>query len=334
MTNIDSRIHTVFGAGQVGQRLAEVLLAAGHTVRLVRRGPAGEGRDGLTWLSGDITDAAFARSAAAGAEVIYNCTNPTAYHRWDALLPPLYAAVTDAAATSGARLVTLDNVYMYGDTDGAPMTEATPMDATTRKGALRARLHVELRARADRGDFHLTTGRASDFFGPGAALGAIFSNRSHDRLAADKAVEVLGDPDLVHSYSFIPDVARGLATLGTRPTPSGGVFHLPVAWQGSTRALLDRIAVALGHPRAKVRTIPSWFLRAGGTLVPLLAAVAEMTYQWERDFVLDDQRFTDTFGASPTVEAQAIAETAAWIEATVGRSAVNAGPRRPIAVGP
>jgi nucleoside-diphosphate-sugar epimerase len=310
-------IHTVFGAGQVGRRLADELLARGIEVRIVRRGEPGPAKPGLTWLRGDITDAAFAEGAAEGAEVVYNCTNPAAYHKWDQLLPPLYRAVADAAQHAGARLVTLDNVYMYGDRGGAPMTEGSEMSARTKKGMLRAELYAELRARADRGDFHLTTGRASDFFGPEASFGAIFSDRSYERLAAGKPVEVMGNPDFIHSYSFIPDVARGLAILGTQPTADGGIFHLPVSWQGTTRELLDGISAELGHPKAKVRRLPSWFLSAAGTFVPLLAAVAEMTYQWENDFVVDDSRFRETFGEAATPADDAVRTTAAWAKSRV-----------------
>jgi nucleoside-diphosphate-sugar epimerase len=191
------------------------------------------------------------------------------------------------------------------------------MTATTRKGALRAKLYAELRARADRGDFHLTTGRAADFFGPEAVFGAIFSTRSYERLAAGKPVEVMGDPDRIHSYSYIPDVARGLAILGTEPTPDGGIFHLPVSWQGTTRELLDLVARELGHPQTKIRQLPSWFLRAAGTFVPLLAAVAEMTYQWESDYILDDARFRETFGAAATSPNDAVRETVAWVRGSL-----------------
>src|SRR5690349_24092104 len=50
---------SIFGAGQVGRKLADELIRRGHHVRLVRRGSAGPGRPGLTWLSGDVTDAGF-----------------------------------------------------------------------------------------------------------------------------------------------------------------------------------------------------------------------------------------------------------------------------------
>ncbi len=50
-------LHVIFGAGQIGTRLAEELLARGHRVRMVRRGQPGRPIPGLEWRRADITDA-------------------------------------------------------------------------------------------------------------------------------------------------------------------------------------------------------------------------------------------------------------------------------------
>ena len=44
------------------------------------------------------------------------------------------AAIIEGLAGTNARLVIGENTYMYGDTDGATLTEALPYTATTRKG--------------------------------------------------------------------------------------------------------------------------------------------------------------------------------------------------------
>ena len=41
------------------------------------------------------------------------------------------------AGAAGAKLIVTDTLYMYGETHGKVMTEATPYAATTRKGQLR-----------------------------------------------------------------------------------------------------------------------------------------------------------------------------------------------------
>ena len=292
-------LHTIFGAGQVGLRLAHELLDRGLRVRLVRRGPAGAARPGLTWMSGDVTDRGFADEAARGAAVVYNCVNPPDYARWEGVLEPLARAVRGAATRAGARLVVLDCLYMVGIPDAAPFDEDTPMRPVSRKGELRAQLVEELFDAHRRGEVEVTTGRASDFFGPATPHSVLFNPRALERLRAGKPVECFGDPGMPHGYSYTPDVARGLALLGTRDEALGKVWHLPLAWAGSSRDLVARAGALLGV-EGRVRAVPNWALTALGVVSPTLRAVREMVYQWEHPYVIDDRRFRASFGVEPT----------------------------------
>jgi nucleoside-diphosphate-sugar epimerase len=301
-------IHTIFGAGQVGTKLARVLAEQGYRVRLVRRSAPGEPIEGVEWMQGDATDAAFADEACRGAASVYNCTNPRDYHGWEGVLEPLFTAILEAAARAGARLVVLDNLYMYGRPEQTPFDEHTPMKPCSDKGRMRARLVAELWAAHKRGEVRVTTGRASDYFGPDSPNAAIFHGRFFDQLRKGAAVELMGNPELRHSYSYTPDVARGLAILGTHDEAIGRAWHLPVSAQISTRELVERFAHAAGR-EPKMRVIPKWALRLLGVFVPMVGAVAEMLYQWEVPFVLDDGAFRRVFGVGPTPLDQAIAET-------------------------
>jgi nucleoside-diphosphate-sugar epimerase len=316
--SIQHKQHTIFGAGQVGMKLAHLLLDQGIAVRIVRRGKAKEEREGLTWMQGDITDQAFARMAAEGSTVVYNCTNPAAYHRWDELLPPLYDAVLDAAKHAGARLVMLDNLYMYGRPEEVPFSEDTKSQPCSKKGELRKRLAEKMMAAHARGEVQVAIGRASDYFGPDTPEGAVFMPRTFDQLMKGKVVETLGNPDTRHSYSYTPDVARGLAALGTSEKSWGRVWHLPVAWQGTTRGLLNEFATALGQEKPRIRKIPAWAIKGLGLVIPLMGAVAEMLYQWDGPFVVDDSRFVDTFGFGATPVNEAIRETLAPLRPEAG----------------
>ena len=302
-------LHVIFGAGQIAPLLAHELLARGRRVRIVRRGAPGH-VPGVEWRRADATATAAAAEAARGAAVVYDCTNPAHYHRWDELLPPLRRGVREAAARVGARLVVLDCLYMYGRPEGSPFDEDTPMRPCSHKGELRAMLARELLEAHARGDVRATTGRASDFFGPGMHLSVL--GRGGRRLLAGKPVDVFGDPDQPHGYSYGLDVARGLAALGLDAAADGKVWHLPLAWAGTTRGLIEAVGAALGV-RATVRAVPDWVLRAAGVVIPLVGAVAEMTYQWKLPYVIDDRRIRDAFGVAPTPAAHAVAETAAWI---------------------
>jgi nucleoside-diphosphate-sugar epimerase len=306
--NASTSTHVIIGAGQIGRKLAAELLARGHQVRLVRRGAPGAAQPKLSWMRGDILDPRFADEACRGAEVVYNCCNPSDYAAWDGVMEPLHEAVQDAAVRSGARLVSLDCLYMVGLPEQVPFDEDVPMRPCSDKGRMRARLverALELQAR---GDLRVSFGRAPDFFGPDSPL-SLFGERFLERVRAGKAAEVFGDPDLPRSYAYTPDVARGLALLGTDARAlERSVWHLPVLEVATTRALVEAFYAAAGQP-AKLRPIPRWMLALGGLASPLLRAAKHMVYQWEHPYVVDDRHFRQTFAVAPTSVEQAVART-------------------------
>lgn len=292
-------IHTIFGAGQVGTKLAHELLDRGHLVRIVRRGSPGAARAGLSWMSGDLLDPKFADEAARGAVAVYNCVNPPDYSRWHGVLEPMMRAVRGAATRAKARLVALDCLYMYGAPDSSPFDEETPMRPCSDKGELRAMLVDEMFEAHRKGEVEVTTGRAADYFGPGTPKSMLLHPRAVTRLLAGKSVEVFGDPDMPHGYAYTGDVARALAVLGTHPAAAGRAFHLPAAWTGTSRALLERCGTLVGR-EVKVTVVPKWALSAIGMFWAEGRAIRKMLYQWDRPYVLDDRRFRETFGWEPT----------------------------------
>jgi nucleoside-diphosphate-sugar epimerase len=116
---MDAVDHVVLGAGVVGMAVAEALARRGQSVRVVNRSGLREPMAGVRAVSGDVSDPAFAASATRGARVIYQALNPP-YHRWSQEFPGLQASAIAAAQTAGARLVVMDNVYMYGRANGRP----------------------------------------------------------------------------------------------------------------------------------------------------------------------------------------------------------------------
>ena len=138
----------------------------------------------------------------------------------------------------------------------------------------------------------------------------MFGERFFARVLAGKSAEAFGDPDQPHSYAYIPDVAAGLVALGLA-ADAAGVWMLPANPAESTRAVIARFGRALGRD-LEVSRLPTWLLRTIGVVSPLLREVAEMTYQWQQPYVLDDARIRARFGLAPTPWDDAIAATVAW----------------------
>jgi nucleoside-diphosphate-sugar epimerase len=138
-------LHVIFGSGPIGSAVMNELLTRGHKVRIVNRQAKINVPEGVVLVQGDATNPAFTREACKDATVVYNCANPP-YTRWPELFPPLQAGIVEGAASTGAKLVSMENVYMYGPTHGKPLTEDLPYAATTRKGRVRAHMAEDLLA--------------------------------------------------------------------------------------------------------------------------------------------------------------------------------------------
>lgn len=303
-------IHVVFGTGAVGRAVIDALAGRGLPVRAVSRSQATGLPDGVDHAAGDASDAAFAADAARDAVTVYQCLNPP-YARWAELFPPLQSAAVAAAQAAGARYVSFENVYMYGDTHGVPMTEDTPHAPRTRKGTLRAAMAEQLKRLSDAGDLRLVAARASDYFGAYAREQSPLGTRVIGRAVDGKSAQVVGDPDQPHSYTYLPDIGAALATLGSDERALGQVWHVPTAGARTTRQLIDMIAKEIGHD-IKVSAAPKLLMRALGLFNPDLNELIEMLYEFEQPFVVDSSRFETTFGVSPTPFERSIPATVAW----------------------
>jgi nucleoside-diphosphate-sugar epimerase len=312
-----AELHVIVGAGQIGTHLARLLAARSHRVAMVARGD-GAPLDGVTRVRGSIADEAVARRVGDGATAIYNCANPP-YDRWPTELPPIVEGVIAAAKVSGARLVQLDNLYAFGRMGGAPMAPAGPFAPCSRKGALRLRLQERLLDAHAKGECPVAIAKASDFVGPGV-VNAHLGARFFERVFAGKAGECFGDPSLPHAFTYGPDVAAALATLGARPEAAGRVWHVSTGEAVPMRDWAAALGRELGVD-AKVAPMPGWLVKALGVFVPMMRELGEMRYQWEEPYRVDDRAFRDAFGAAPTPFATQVRETAAWARATYDRRA-------------
>jgi nucleoside-diphosphate-sugar epimerase len=302
-------LQVVFGVGQVGCALATHLAGLGLEVRAVSRQRPAELADGIDWWAADVADADATAGAAKGATALYQCLNAP-YTAWAQQFPPLKRGVLTAAERNNALLVSLENVYGYGPTGGIPMTEDLPLAATTVKGRTRAAMTEELLAAAAAGKVRIAIGRASDFFGAGVTESTL-GERVFAKALAGKRADFMGDPDLPHTYSYVPDIAAGLATLGTDERAVGQVWHLPGPETVTTRRILELVAEEVGH-EVGVRSLPGPVVHALGLVNPMMRSLAEMSYEFEKPFVLDTTKYRSTFGNAGTPLDAAVSDTIAW----------------------
>ena len=301
--------HVIFGTGAIGLATHDALRRRGETVRLVNRSGHARVPDDVEVVAGDAADPAFTRAATHGAAVVYQTLNPP-YHLWTEQFPALQAGVLAAAEAAAARLVSMENVYMYGRPNGHPLTEDRPYAAHTKKGQLRARMARDLLAAHQAGRVQVAIGRASDYFGPRGGAQSNLGDRVCRPALAGKTATVLGDPDQPHTYTYIPDIGEGLAVLGEHPDAPGQVWHLPNDPDTrTTRQLVDILYQHAGRPRAKLRAMPPLLLRALGLANPTLRELAEMQYQFAEPFIVDSSKITNKLDVQATPLEQALADT-------------------------
>lgn len=304
-------LHVVLGSGPAGTTLTRELVARGHRVRLVDRRADTHAPAGAELVSADLSDADAATAATLGAAVIYHCVN-VAYHLQPALMPGIAEAILTAAERNGTRLVVLDTLYPYGEADGDHITEQTPWAATTVKGRLRADLDRHYLEAHRQGRVRVVAGRSADFYGPGV-LNSTLGGAVFPAALTGGEVLTLGDTSLPHSYTYIRDVARGLATLGERPEGDGRIWHLPTVPARSTNEVLALVAGAVGQPGQPLRTQNLQQAVAYGPFdQTFMDGYAEMMYQHHIPQNMVSDEFERTFGVHPTPLEEGIPQTVAW----------------------
>lgn len=288
----------VFGcSGPIGVALMERLAAAGHQVVGVCRSGRSAAPAGATIEAGDVRDVGAAVRLAAGADVVYGCVG-IPYDHWIDLWPGIVEGLLAAAESAEARLVFADNLYCYG-AQNRPLSEDMPFTDYGRKPPLRAKLARTMLEAHRVGRAQVALVRASDFYGPGVANSGI-GERVFPRLLAGRSVQLLGDPDAVHAFTYAPDFARALEVMGAAEDDDyGQAWHVPNAPARSQREVVELAAGLAGRP-ARIRSLRRRTVTLLAPFSATLRELKELMYQWELPFRVDHSKWAARFGDEHT----------------------------------
>lgn len=304
---------TVLGAtGGIGRAVTDELVSRGHDVVAVNRSGNGDIPGVVDHRAADLHDRAATTQAVAGSDVVVLAAQPP-YPQWVDQWPTMLDHALAATGAAGARLVFTDNLYAYAPAD-APLTEDSPEHATDMKGALRRRLGRRLLDAHRSGQIRAAIGRFSDYYGPRGINGTPYILGIDAGLRGRK-MRGLVDLDQPHTYHYLPDAARGFATLVEHPGADGRVWMLPAAAPITQRTLLGLVNDHLDVP-VRIGVVSPLMLRLAGLRDPMVRETRSVTAQFDRPWVVDATRFVDAFGAvGVTPHQQAVAETVAWFRA-------------------
>ena len=129
----------------------------------------------------------------------------------------------------------------------------------------------------------------------------------------------MGDPDMPHTYTFIPDIGENLVRLGELDDALGRVWHLPSPETRTTREVVALVYQAAGtKPRLKVT--PAWQMRALGLVNRTVREINEMRYEFDEPFIVDSSRAETELGLRATPLTDAVDQTVQLVPRASGRA--------------
>jgi nucleoside-diphosphate-sugar epimerase len=306
-----SDLHVIFGNGAIGRAITNELICRNKQVRVVNRtGNMLNPPAGIELVAADLYHPDEVRSVTKDAVVVYQCAQP-AYYEWPQKFPPLQASIIEGLTGGTAKLVLVENMYMYGETNGKILKEDLPYAAQTRKGRTRAELSRAALEAHQQGKLRVTVGRASDYFGPWGTSSAM-GDRVFPPLLKGKSAQVGGRLDVPHTYTYVPDFGKALVILGEKGEADGQAWHVPNDMPSITQGEFIRLFCEEAGVEPKISTMGKFMMSIGGLFIPEARESVEMMYEFEKPFVVDSSKFEKTFGMKATPLPVALRETAAW----------------------
>ena len=292
--------HVVLGTGAIGR-----------AIMVNRSGRMDEVPAGVEVKAADLYDQTQVREVTRGARVVYQAAVPP-YQEVATKFPLFQKSILEGLTGNNTKLVIVENMYMYGTTNGIPMTEETPHNAHTRKGRARKEASAAAFEAHRAGKVCVTAGRGSDYFGPWGLSTAAMGERTFYPLLRGKAANLVGNLDVPHTHTFVPDFGKALVILGERAEADGQAWHVPNDSPRATqREMVTMIAEELGVP-PKFSAMGKAMMWIGGLFIPEAKEQVEMMYEFDQPFVVDSSKFEKTFGMKATPMREAIKETVAW----------------------
>jgi nucleoside-diphosphate-sugar epimerase len=299
----------ILGAGgAIGSELVKQLAGRKLRIRLVGRNPKMMS-GAAEVVAADLTDRDSTLKAVSGSSVAFLVAGlKYDLKLWRVVWPRIMQNTIEAAKRAKARLVFLDNVYMYGKVNGV-MTEDTPFHPSSKKGEVRAQIATMLLNEMKNGSLTALIARAADFYGPNTPTG-IPNVLVLDNMAKGKKAMWLMNDSRKHSLSFTLDIARSLVLLANNESAWNQTWHVPTAPNPPTGKEFIRMAADEFHVAPKYRVLNRAMVWGAGWFDSNIREVYEMLYQYEFDYVFDSTKFTRAFGFQPTTYAEGIHITA------------------------
>ena len=302
MTQTPQKTLLVIGAtGGIGGQVAKPLARPGWQVRALSRNPKDAAKNfshlgTIDWRKGDALKAKDVRKAAAGVDAIFHGANPPGYQKWRERAVPMLANAIAAAEAEGVRLLFPGNVYNFGPDAWPLISETSPQNPLTNKGAIRVEMEQMM---VDAGIQSLTV-RAGDFFGAHAP-GSWLPNALVKPGKEIKSVIYPGVHDKGHTWAYLPDLAETFRRLMDEEDrlARNDLFHFRGHYFNHGVDMATAVARVAGNENMKIKKLPWGVMRMASPFVRMLRELLEMRYLWLETVELDNAKLIAFLGDEP-----------------------------------
>lgn len=302
-------MQTILGSnGTIGTFIAKNLPQYTDKVRLVSRKPKKVNPDDEL-VSLDLLDAEKVSQAVKGSEVVY-LTVGIIYKlkEWNKQWEIIMRNAIHACKKHDAKLVFFDNVYPYGKVEGW-MTEDTPINPSSEKGKIRAKLDEMIMYDVERGNLQAIIARAADFYGPYTPLSFVNVMVIKNYLKGKKAQWMISE-NFKHSFTYTPDAAKATAILGNTDSAYNQVWHLPIDKNALTGKEFMELTAQVCGVKTKYTVLKKWMIQMAGIFDHNIKETIEMLYQVDSDYLFDSTKFDKAFDFNTTTYKEGIEKTA------------------------
>jgi nucleoside-diphosphate-sugar epimerase len=282
----------VLGAnGRLGKALVAAFHAHGWRVRaMVRSRYHGPALPGLECVNGDALDEASVTESVRGFEVIVNALNRP-FSDWAKTTPRITEVVISAARATSATVLLPGNIYHYGASMPALLSESTPALPSTPLGHIRWEMEQAYARSSSLNGFQTLILRAGDFFGRDAvASGGWFDSHITANFKRGK-IMYPGPMDQLHAWAYLPDLARAMVALARQRKSLPKFYALGFPGYKLTGAELAQALETVAGRSLICTRVPWWMVRVGSWFSPQLRGVLQMRYLWNCGHVIDAKPF-------------------------------------------
>ncbi|MCH8556658.1 MAG: NAD-dependent epimerase/dehydratase family protein [Balneolia bacterium] len=298
---------TILGSGgAIGIELAKALADYTTDIRLVSRNPQKVNpTDSLH--PADLTSREEVFKAVEGSEITYVVIGfPYETRVWKQVWVPFAENVIAACLEHKSKLVFFDNVYAIGGDNVNHITEDSPISPTSRKGETRAEVDRLILENMNKNGLEAIIARAPDFFGGISREKSVLMNLVFNNLEKGKKAQWFCNAKVIHTMGYVPDLAKGTAMLGNTPDAYNQIWNLPTDPEKITGEGWINLFAKEMNAENKYMVLPNWMIKGIGIFVPVMRELAEMNYQFDRDYYFDSSKFNSHFKYTPTPNAEAV----------------------------